>query len=98
MGFIFMDDQFLDNKNKPDIQPQFLIGSIGIYGKAMLAPMDGYSDLPFRVLARELGSAMSYSEFISAKDIIYAQRPGYEKRLEFLEEERPVVYQIYDEE
>ncbi len=92
-----MDNQYLNHNNKPDTYPQFLIGSIGIYGKAMLAPMDGYSDLPFRVLARELGSAMSYSEFISAKDVIYAKRPGYEKRLEFLEEERPVVYQIYDE-
>jgi tRNA-dihydrouridine synthase B len=94
---IFMDNQYLNHKNKMDTHPQFLIGPVGVYGKAILAPMDGYSDLPFRVLARELGSAMSYSEFINAQDVIYGKRPGYEKRLAFLEEERPVVYQIYDE-
>ncbi|MCE1253210.1 MAG: tRNA-dihydrouridine synthase [Anaerolineae bacterium] len=92
-----MDGHLLNNKDTMDKPIQFKVGAVAVYGKAILAPMDGYSDLPFRVLARELGSAMSYSEFINAKDIIYARRPGYEKRLEFLEEERPVVYQIYDE-
>jgi len=77
--------------------PAFLVDSIPVMGRAILAPMDGYSDLPFRVLARELGSAMSYTEFINARDVIYGKRPGYGLRLAYLEEERPVVYQIYDD-
>ncbi|HNT55966.1 MAG TPA: tRNA-dihydrouridine synthase family protein, partial [Anaerolineaceae bacterium] len=57
--------------------------------------MDGYSDLPFRSLARKLGSAMSYTEFISAIDLIHG-RPGLERRLAYLESERPVVMQLLD--
>ena len=82
---------------EPLIEPSFYVGSIPVLGHAILAPMDGYSDLPFRVLARELGSAMSYTEFINARDVIYGKRPGYEKRLAYLEEERPVVFQVYDD-
>jgi nifR3 family TIM-barrel protein len=78
-------------------QAIFYIRSIPIHGNAILAPMDGYSDLPFRVLARELGSAASWTEFINARDVIYAKRPGFETRLAYLEEERPVVFQIYDD-
>jgi nifR3 family TIM-barrel protein len=58
--------------------------------------MDGYSDLPFRSLARWLGSAMSYTEFINAIDV-NAKHPNLEDRLAYLEEERPVVYQIFDD-
>jgi tRNA-dihydrouridine synthase B len=84
----------MQDNNQP---PAFFVGSLPVYGRSILAPMDGYSDLPFRVLARELGSAMSYTEFINARDVIYGKRPGYEKRLAYLEEERPIVYQIYDD-
>ena len=79
------------------IQPAFYVDTLPVLGRAILAPMDGYSDLPFRVLARELGSAMSYTEFINARDVIYGKRPGYEMRLAYLEKERPIVFQIYDD-
>ncbi len=59
--------------------------------------MDGYSDLPFRSLCRELGSAMSYTEFINAIDVIYGH-PRLEEKLAFLPQERPVVYQLFDSE
>ncbi len=44
--------------------PTFHVRDLPIYGDAILAPMDGYSDWPFRSLCRELGSAMSYTEFV----------------------------------
>ena len=50
--------------------PAFKIGSIPIYGDVLLAPMDGYTDMPFRSLARKLGSAASYTEFLNAVDVI----------------------------
>ena len=79
----------------PDSRDCFLVGKIAVKGELILAPMDGYSDLPFRSLARRLGSAMSYTEFISAIDVIHG-RPGLERRLAYLEEERPVVVQLLD--
>jgi tRNA-dihydrouridine synthase B len=75
--------------------PCFSVGPIPIYGDLILAPMDGYSDLPFRSLCRELGSAMGYSEFISAIDIINGHPYLYQK-LAFRPDERPMVYQIFD--
>lgn len=62
----------------------------------MLAPMDGYSDHPFRSLARSLGSAMSYSEFINGKDVMDGH-PFLSQRLYFSEDERPVVFQLLDD-
>jgi nifR3 family TIM-barrel protein len=79
-----------------DISPTFKVRDIPIYGDLILSPMDGYSDYPFRSLARELGSAMSYTEFVNAIDVVY-RHPFIEKKLYFTEAERPIVYQIYDD-
>jgi len=73
----------------------FYIGRLAICGDAILAPMDGYSDWPFRSLCRELGSAMSYTEFINALDILQGH-PHLPRKLTFLPEERPLVYQLFD--
>lgn len=79
--------------------PTFFVREIAVYGDLILSPMDGYSDRPFRSLCRSLGSAMSYTEFINAIDIT-ARRipPQIARKLLFLPEERPVVYQIFDSE
>ncbi|MFZ6026615.1 MAG: tRNA dihydrouridine synthase [Chloroflexota bacterium] len=61
----------------------------------ILSPMDGYSDLPFRSLCRELGSAMSYTEFINALDILQGH-PHIHEKLAYLPQERPLVYQLFD--
>lgn len=76
--------------------PTFWVGSVPVYGDLILSPMDGYSDLPFRSLARRLGSAMSYTEFINAIDVTFGT-PHIEERLAYKEEERPVVYQVFDD-
>jgi tRNA-dihydrouridine synthase B len=74
--------------------PTFWVRDIPIYGDAILSPMDGYSGWPFRSLCRDLGSAMSYTEFVNVTDIL--ARPGYVlPKMRFKEEERPVVVQIY---
>jgi tRNA-dihydrouridine synthase B len=76
-------------------QPSFFIGNLPIFGDLILAPMDGYSDMPFRRLARELGSCLSYTEFINAGEVFHPH-PKLIQRLQFTEIERPVVFQIYD--
>jgi len=78
------------------VLPNFRVGNVPVYGDAILAPMDGFSDFPFRSVCRSLGSAMSYTEFVKAEFIVRA----YEHmgpRLTYEPAERPVVYQIYGE-
>jgi tRNA-dihydrouridine synthase B len=75
--------------------PAFWVGSIPIMGRLILAPMDGVTDLPFRVMTRRLGSAMSYTEFINAIDVLNGH-PRIPRQVKYLEEERPIVFQIYD--
>ena len=69
--------------------------AIEVMGDLILAPMDGYSNLPFRSLCREFGSAISYSEFINAIDV-----PGghnfVNEKLVFWPVERPVAFQLFD--
>jgi len=81
----------------PRDKPSFSVRDIPVYGDLVLAPMDGYSDQPFRSLSRSLGSAMSYTEFINAMEVLHGH-PHLASRLAFLEQERPVVYQIFDSE
>jgi tRNA-dihydrouridine synthase B len=76
--------------------PSFYIGTIPIIGKAILAPMDGYTDLPFRLLCRQQGSAASISEFINGIDIKNGH-PHLSTKLMFSDEERPFVYQVFDD-
>lgn len=74
--------------------PTFYVREIPIYGDAILAPMDGYSDWPFRSLCRALGSAMSYTEFVKVEKILSRSKEPA-KRLYFEKAERPVTFQIY---
>jgi tRNA-dihydrouridine synthase B len=76
--------------------PNFYIRKIPVYGDTILAPMDGYSDWPFRSLCRELGSAMSYTEFVKVEKILSRSKEPA-KRLFFKEVERPMTFQIYGE-
>ncbi len=74
--------------------PSFHVREIPIYGDTVLAPMDGYSDWPFRSLCRALGSAMSYTEFVKVEKILSRSKEPA-KRLYYEEAERPVTFQIY---
>lgn len=74
---------------------EFHIGELKIPGDLILAPMDGFSIYPFRIIVRKLGSAASYSEFINARDIINGH-PHLAQRIYFSNEERPFFYQLVD--
>ncbi|MBI9048337.1 MAG: tRNA-dihydrouridine synthase family protein [Anaerolineaceae bacterium] len=73
----------------------FYIGKIPIIGNAILAPMDGITDSPFRQLCKKMGSAASVSEFVNALNLINGH-PHIEEQLPFSESERPFAYQIFD--
>lgn len=74
----------------------FCIRDLPVYGDLILSPMDGFSDLPFRSMCRRLGSALSYTEFVNAIDVIQDSRQVAQK-VAFLPAERPVVFQIFDD-
>ena len=59
-----------------------------------LAPLAGYSDLPFRLLCREYGAAVCVSEMVSAKGLVY-QSPGTNELLATLPEDQPLVVQLF---
>ncbi len=77
-------------------RPRFWVRDVPVYGDLILAPMAGFSDLPYRSICRELGSAMSYTEFVPANTISHQRAlTGHAlRRLRYKPEERPVVFQI----
>lgn len=58
--------------------------------------MDGFTDYPFRQIAHQFASALSYSEFINCIDVTYGH-PFLKQKLAFSEEESPFVYQLFDD-
>lgn len=67
-----------------------------------LAPLAGYSDLPFRLLCREHGAAVCCTEMVSAKGLIY-HSPGTRDLLrstplEALRQDSPLVVQLFGNE
>ncbi len=90
-------DSFQPIASAPVSTPTFYVGHVPVYGDAILAPMDGYSDWPYRSLCNALGSAMSYTEFVRAEFITHAFDLTL-PRFTYEESERPVVFQIYGDE
>lgn len=76
-------------------KPSFQIRDIQFYGKMALAPMAGISDSPHRSLAREFGSAWSYTEFTAAEEIVSCREEHLKKIFSFQEKERPIFFQIF---
>lgn len=60
----------------------------------LLAPMEDVSDPPFRVLCKEFGADMVYTEFISSEGLIRDAKNSLMK-LDIYDEERPVGIQIF---
>ncbi len=61
-----------------------------------LAPLAGFSDLPFRLLCREHGAAAAVTEMVSAKGMCYGS-PGTDELLATVPEDGPLVVQLFGE-
>lgn len=70
------------------------LGSVQLRGRVWLAPMAGYTDLPFRRIARRFGSAMVVSEMVSARALLADRERSY-RLMAFEEDERPVSIQLF---
>jgi len=76
----------------------WFIKDVPINGRCLLAPMEGISDQPFRMICRKYGASLSTSEFINALEIIHGHPYRISQRLAFDPSERPFSIQIYDNE
>jgi len=71
------------------------IGSHAIVPPVLLAPMAGVSELPFRVIALELGAGLATTELISAAGIKFKNRRTRQYMTFDREKERPYSLQLF---
>lgn len=70
------------------------IGNVTLDNPVILAPMAGVSDLPFRLLCREMGAALVCMEMVSAKAIYYNNK-NTDSLMEIHPEEVPASLQLF---
>jgi len=70
------------------------IGNLKIDTPILLAPMAGVTDYSFRILCKEMGAGVVYSEFVSAHGIIRENEKTLDM-IRFTEMERPIGIQIF---
>ena len=70
------------------------IGNLKIDTPILLAPMAGVTDYSFRILCKEMGAGVVYSEFVSAHGIIRKNEKTLDM-IHFTEMERPIGIQIF---
>lgn len=71
-----------------------VIGNVEIKNNVFLAPMAGITDMPFRILCKEQGAGLVYSEMVSAKGMYYNDTKS--KKLTVISDiEKPVCVQIF---
>jgi len=69
-------------------------GKYNINKGLYLAPMEDVSDFPFRMVCKELGADVVYSEFISSEALIRDAEKAF-KKMTIKPEEHPIGLQIY---
>lgn len=72
----------------------FSVGKINIDKAILLAPMEDVTDISFRLVCRELGADVVYTEFVNSEGLVRANERTH-KKLKIVEAERPVGIQIY---
>lgn len=70
------------------------IGNVEIENPVFLAPMAGVTDLPYRILVKEMGCGLLYTEMISAKGLYYDNEKTT-KLLDIDKKEQPISLQIF---
>lgn len=70
------------------------IGDLTLSGNVFLAPMAGITDIPFRILCKEQGASLVYTEMVSAKAMHYNDKETLKLTLTH-PDEGPVAVQIF---
>jgi nifR3 family TIM-barrel protein len=77
----------------PEIRPIPLRG-LTLASNLVMAPLAGVSNLPFRLIAREAGAALAFTETVSAKGLVNGGRKTW-SLLETSPREAPVAFQLF---
>jgi tRNA-dihydrouridine synthase B len=70
------------------------IGKINIDKGLLLAPMEGVTDISFRLMCKRMGADIVYSEFVASEAIIRDVQKSLRK-MKIIEKERPAAIQIF---
>ena len=70
------------------------IGNVELENNIFLAPMAGVTDLPFRLLCKEQGCGLVYTEMVSAKALSYKNKKT-ESLMQSHPDERPSAVQLF---
>jgi len=70
------------------------IGNVLLDNPFLLAPMAGVTDATFRMLCKEQGASLVFSEMVSGKGLLYRSK-NTEELLKMRDGEKPVAYQIF---
>lgn len=57
--------------------------------------MAGISDMPYRLLTRDMGNALSWTAFVNSTEVIGGHPHRMDDRLSYSDSEKPVVFQLY---
>jgi tRNA-dihydrouridine synthase B len=76
------------------VEKQLQIKSIPLVSPFILAPLAGYTDLPFRILCRQFGAGLCYTEMISCHGLVYQKEKTLRMTMT-VPEERPVALQLF---
>ena len=94
VGFLFLSDKFCFAAILFYLRSMKIANISFPERPVFLAPMEDVTDVGFRLLCKEQGADMVYSEFVSA-DALIRSIDKTQRKLHLLDEERPVVIQIY---
>jgi nifR3 family TIM-barrel protein len=70
------------------------IGPVTLNSPFILAPLAGYTDLPFRLLCQEMGAGLTVSEMISCHGLVHGQQKTL-AMMQTVPEEQPFAIQLF---
>lgn len=73
-----------------------VLETLGVQRGIFLAPMEDVTDISFRMICKEFGADMVYTEFVNADGLVRSKKPTKTRmKLRIGENERPIGIQIY---
>ena len=75
----------------------FFIGNVEIKNQVIVAPMAGVTNLAYRIILKEFGAGLIFTEMISDKGLLYENKKTHEM-IEVINENRPIAIQLFGSE
>ncbi|MCP4420566.1 MAG: tRNA dihydrouridine synthase DusB [Chloroflexi bacterium] len=75
--------------------PTFHVRNVPVYGDTILSPMATFSDVPYRAICRQFGTAMNYTEFVPTEALLRQPNPIWRRLDAHADGERPLIFQIF---